>query len=537
MKKIGFLMIAALGTMLMGRLSAQNAIPSITNLSLSADTANDRVTVNFDLADQESDPLEVWIQVSADSGRTWRVAIDSLSGDHGFPITPGTGKSITWHYQPSTLWQYGSGMVDYRLRVVADDRQTIDLQTITDMVDSTRLHNEMLEMQGIRHRTSGLQHLEDTKDSLEAFLDSYQLHPYRHGQAFGAYTCENVIARRSGTRRDSACWQISSHFDTVNNAPGGDDNATAVACVSEAVRVLSQFQTKESLRFFYFDLEEAGLIGSYQYVGTGIPDWEEPKGLLNMDCVGYYSDDPNSQQMPTGFDILFPDAYNEVEADSFRGNFLTSIVNTASSWLDTVFTSTAATHVPDLKVITLETPGTGLFTIDLRRSDHAPFWDASLPAIFFSDGANFRNPNYHTPNDSVQYVNMTFYVNNVRAIVTTLARLAQVEHSTVAESSPFAVDVPVGITQANPLALQPKLNIVPNPSDGRLEFRMELPVAGNVRLELRNHHGQLVQLVEEGWHEAGNHRLQYNQPLSQGYYAVFLMTDQGGAFHPLVIQR
>jgi hypothetical protein len=537
MKKLGIAAAALFVGSFFLSLSAQNAIPAITNLSLNADTANHRVTVNFDLADAESDPMEVWIQVSADSGRTWRVAIDSLSGDSGFPITSGTGKSITWHYQPATLIPFGSGLVGYRLRVIADDRQTIDLQTITDMVDSTRLHQDLLELEGIRHRTAGVQHLEDTKDSLETFLQNHQLHPYRHGSAFGTYNCENIIGRRSGTRRDSACWQISGHFDTVNNAPGGDDNATAVACVSEAVRVLSQFQTKESLRFFYFDLEEAGLIGSYQYVGGGIPDWEEPQGLLNMDCVGYYSDDPNSQQMPNGFEFLFPDAYNEVEADSFRGNFLTSIVNTASSWLDTVFVSTAATHVPTLKVITLETQGTGLLTIDLRRSDHAPFWDAGIPAIFFSDGANFRNPNYHTPNDFVSGVDMNFYVKNVRAIITTLARLAQLEHSTVAESNAFEVDVPVGMDQGQVFPMQPKMTIVPNPSDGRLEFRMDLPVGTNVRLELRNHHGQLVKVVKEGWWEAGSHRFRYQDALSSGYYAAFLITDQGSAYHPLIIQR
>ncbi|MBL0017337.1 MAG: M28 family peptidase [Bacteroidetes bacterium] len=537
MKRIGILFSTALLVFIFSGLNGQNQIPQITSLVVSADTSNHVVTADFDLDDLDGDPMEVWIQVSADSGRTWRVAIDSLSGDHGFPINTGTGKSISWHYQPSTLSAYGSGLLAYRLRVVADDRQTIDLQTIADLVDSTRLHNELLALEGIKHRTYGVQHLNDTKDSLKALLQTHNLHPYQQGSSFGNYVCQNVIGRRSGTRRDSACWQISGHYDTVSNAPGGDDNATAVACVSEAVRVLSQFQTKESLKFFYFDLEEAGLIGSYQYITSAVPEWEEPKGLLNMDCVGYYSEAPNSQVMPAGFNILFPAAYNEVAADSFRGNFLTSVVNTNSSWLDTTFQSTAAAHVPGLKAIKLEVTGTGLLTVDLRRSDHAPFWDAGYPAIFFTDGANFRNPNYHTPQDTVGAINMDFYVKNVRAIVTTLARLAQLEHSDVEESGYFDINVPVGMTDGLQFSLSPKLQVVPNPSDGRLEFRMDLPVAGNVRLELRNHHGQLVQVVENGWREAGAHRLRYDQQLSQGYYAVFLTTDAGSAYHPLVIQR
>ncbi len=531
-----YTLLAGLGCLGL-HLCAQNAIPTLSNISLVADTANHRVDVSYDLGDAEGDAMEIWIQVSADSGRSWRVAIDSLSGDHGFPIAAGAGKLLSWHYVPSTLSAYGAGLANYRLRVVADDRQTVDLQNVTDLIDSTRLHHDLLALEGVRHRSSGLPKLEATKDSLEALMAQYALHPYRHGASFGNYVCENVIGRRSGTRRDSACWQISGHFDTVNNAPGGDDNATAVACVSEAIRVLSNFQTKESLRFFYFDLEEAGLIGSFQYVANGIPDWEQPKGLLNMDCVGYYSEAVNSQVMPSGFNILFPVAYNAVAADSFRGNFITSIVNTASSWLDTVFVSTAAAHVPSLKVSTLVTPGTGLLTVDLRRSDHAAFWDIGVPAIFFSDGANFRNPNYHTQNDTVGAIDMNFYVKNVRAIVTTMARLAQLEHSAVAEAGAFDVTVPVGIYAPISMLQMPQLQVLPTPSDGRLEFKMELPVAGNVRLELRNHHGQLVQVVDEGWREAGSHRLRYHQPLAQGYYAVFLTTDYGSAHQPVLIQR
>jgi hypothetical protein len=267
-----------------------------------------------------------------------------------------------------------------------------------------------------------------------------------------------------------------------------------------------------------------------------MPSWEDPKGLLNMDCIGYYSEDAGSQVMPTGFNFLFPTAYAQVEADSFRGNFLASIVNTPSNWLDTTFHAVVAAHVPDLKVITLETAGTGLLTVDLRRSDHAPFWDVGAPALFLSDAANFRNPNYHTPNDTVGALDMTFYVRNVRAIVTTLARLAQLEHSDVEESSTFDIEVPVGIAESQLIAA-PKLQIVPNPSDGDLEFRMELPYATNIRLELRNHHGQLVKVIEDGWRDAGAHRLPYNIPISQGYYAVFLSTEFGSTFQPLVIRR
>lgn len=529
------LLLLLLGRGLSGQ--GQNLIPVLSNISLVADTSNHQVNVIYDLQDFENDPCEVWLQVSADGGQTWRVAIDSVSGDAGYPITNGNGHVLTWHYRPATLSAYTVGVTAFSLRLVADDQQPMDLQAVTDLVDSTRLSADLHALEGVRHRTAGLPKLEATKDSLEALMASHALHPYRHGNPFGAYTCENLIGRRSGTRRDSACWQISGHFDTVNNAPGGDDNATAVACVSEAIRVLNGFNTKESIRFFYFDLEEAGLIGSSQYVSGGIPAWESPMGLLNMDCVGFFSNDVNSQVMPSGFNILFPAAYAAVQADSFRGNFLTSVANTPSVWLDSVFHETAAAHVPALKVLSLITPNNGMLTLDLRRSDHAPFWDAGVPALFFSDGANFRNPNYHTPNDTVGTIDMGFYVNNVRAIVTTLARLAQLEHSMVLEAGTLNVDVPVGISQVPSQVLQPKLAILPNPSDGHLQFEIDLPTAGNARLEIRDHHGRLQYVVQDQWTEHGATKIQWHGALASGQYAAVLVTPYGQAYHPVIIQR
>ncbi|RYE89923.1 MAG: M28 family peptidase, partial [Myxococcales bacterium] len=36
---------------------------------------------------------------------------------------------------------------------------------------------------------------------------------------------------------------------------------------------------------------------------------------------------------------------------------------------------------------------------DLGRSDHLPFWRARLPAVLWTDTAEFRNPHYHRATD------------------------------------------------------------------------------------------------------------------------------------------
>jgi hypothetical protein len=36
----------------------------------------------------------------------------------------------------------------------------------------------------------------------------------------------------------------------------------------------------------------------------------------------------------------------------------------------------------------------------LARSDHDPFWRAGIPAVMWTDTAEFRNPNYHRATDT-----------------------------------------------------------------------------------------------------------------------------------------
>ncbi|MDO8055768.1 MAG: M28 family peptidase, partial [Candidatus Hermodarchaeota archaeon] len=53
---------------------------------------------------------------------------------------------------------------------------------------------------------------------------------------------------------------IVSHHDTVENAPGADDNASAVAVMLEAARVLQEASWSGSVRFISFTLEEGNPV-------------------------------------------------------------------------------------------------------------------------------------------------------------------------------------------------------------------------------------------------------------------------------------
>jgi Zn-dependent M28 family amino/carboxypeptidase len=61
----------------------------------------------------------------------------------------------------------------------------------------------------------------------------------------------------------------------------------------------------------------------------------------------------------------------------------------------------------------------------LRRSDHAGFWDAGIPALMLTDTSEFRNPNYHLATDTIGTLNIDFITLVARAATATLASLAK----------------------------------------------------------------------------------------------------------------
>lgn len=488
-------LLAAFALMLCTLANAQNAVPIISNLSVAIDSAQHEAVLQFDLADADADPLDVWIRVSGDDGKTWQLPVDTVAGDIGFPISAGTGKTITWKYDVNALAvALGSGPANLVFRVTADDRVAVDIGQMVQMIDSSRMMQGLAFLQGTRHRSAGPAHHLEVRDSLSLIRDAAGLQDWNYNFSSFGYPGHNLIGRKYGLLDDAPTWYITAHYDSEINTPGVDDNATGTIAVMEAMQVLTQFEFKESIRFIAFDLEEDGLLGSTNYVLNHIEPWEDIQGVLNMEMLGYYSDVPNSQSIPFGFSLFFPAAYAQVEADSFRGNFLTNVSNTNSEWLMRELDTCATLYAPGLRVVGISTPATGLATPDLRRSDHAPFWDAGYPALMLTDGANQRNGNYHQPGDSLSTITPQFYIRSAKAVISTLIKLAQPIHATSALSTATPINLPVGMPVLQPADVQ----IFPNPNDGQCQIEIQLPSTGPLKVSIQNGLGQHVATLFNG---------------------------------------
>ncbi len=491
-------------------LFGQNQAPVISNLSVTPNWTALTLAISYDVSDDENDPLDIALQFSDNGGKTYALTSQiPVSGDVGFPIQPGS-RSIT-----CDIAALANISAPFSIRLVADDKQNFDLQALVNEVDSNRMRTHLEFLEGIRHRTTGNPHLLATRDSITQLFLSAGLHYSEQSVPLGNYTGINLIGTLPGTSTPAKVVINDAHYDTVNNAPGADDNGSGTVGVMEAVHLLSRYPFKKTLRFIGFDLEESGLVGSIRYVSTGIPAGEQIEGVFNYEMIGYWSNMPNTQTLPAGFSLLFPDATSEVVANNYRGDFITNVGNTASQPLSLLYSNAAQQYVPDLKVITLDVPGDGSIAPDLQRSDHAPFWAAGKKALMLTDGANFRNECYHTPSDTLnEKLNFTFMSNVVKAAIASMAQLAEIQHGDWATAS-FQSNV--GVSPTRPLC-QVYAYQTPNQS-GEFSLEVRSCIYSEVVLELYDMKGTLLLQQDAILPDEGNYPV-LTPKLPEGVYVL-----------------
>jgi hypothetical protein len=464
---------------------AINSAPVVTIQSANVDEVAQTVNIVYQLTDAENQNCEVWLKYSQDGGIFYdTIAIDELSGDFGAGIMPGgSSKTLVWDYS-----QHTGNILDTKIQLFASDGQPVSIAEMVAAIDSNELKNSMSYIEGVRHMATAPAHLNEVRDSIESIFVKSGLNTEKHTFTYNSSTGENILGRKAGAKNEAVTYVVDAHYDGVAGVPAADDNGTGVAGMLEALRILSQYQFEHSIRFIGFDFEESGLIGSNRYLLNGIKPFENISGVLNFEMIGYYTEVANTQTTPAGFNLLFPTTYQQLQADSFRGNFLIVCGNDSSAGLTTTFVNAATQYVPDLKKSGFNVPGNGQIAADLRRSDHASFWDKGKKALLLTDGANTRNPYYHTPGDSVGTLNFTFMTNVVKATLATAAVLAK----PISLGSAKADLWPLSIAEHHDHSFPASVEVYPNPTSGSLTLRVNANEIIHAKMEIFDLKGSVV---------------------------------------------
>jgi len=108
-------------------------------------------------------------------------------------------------------------------------------------------------------------------------------------RALGGRTA-NVIATLKGTVHPEVVYVVSSHYDSVAGGPGADDDSSGTAALLEAARILAKHPQPATIVFASFTGEEAGLLGSREFVRVVTEAKWNVAGALNNDMIGWAND-------------------------------------------------------------------------------------------------------------------------------------------------------------------------------------------------------------------------------------------------------
>lgn len=105
-------------------------------------------------------------------------------------------------------------------------------------------------------------------------------------QAAGGKTA-NVVNVKLGTENPELIYVVSSHFDSVAIGPGADDDTSGTAALLETSRILQDVPLPATIIFASFTGEEAGLLGSREFVRLAAEKKLNVVGALNNDMIGW----------------------------------------------------------------------------------------------------------------------------------------------------------------------------------------------------------------------------------------------------------
>ncbi len=118
----------------------------------------------------------------------------------------------------------------------------------------------------------------------------------------------NVIAESAGGNPNNVV-MAGAHLDSVQRGPGINDNGSGSAALLEVAEQMAKVKPRNKVRFAWWGAEEAGLVGSTEYV-NGLSQAEQNRIALylNFDMIGspnhvffiYDGDDSDQVDAPAG---------------------------------------------------------------------------------------------------------------------------------------------------------------------------------------------------------------------------------------------
>ena len=210
--------------------------------------------------------------------------------------------------------------------------------------------------------------------------------PERHDFNAQNRDLQNVFVTVPGTINPELVYVVGAHFDAVRNVPGADDDATGMAVVFEAARVLRENPQPATIVFMAFNGEEAGLLGARAWVADQVDAGTRIMGFVNHEVIGWANDHRMDNTI------------------RHNNNDLRDATHAAASLFS--------------RLITYD-------SYYVRSTDAAVFHDAYGEIVTALAGFPLLgNPHYHQPTDDTRTIDMQLVAEGAKTTIATVMLMA-----------------------------------------------------------------------------------------------------------------
>lgn len=266
----------------------------------------------------------------------------------------------------------------------------VDIIELLQQLDETLILGYLENLTGFGPRKTGTVGCNQTAQYLYETFDDMGLAVRYHNYTDNTVSGSNIEATLYGNDSTNI-FIICGHYDTVSAGPGADDDGSGVAVVLAAAEIMRNYQFAHTIRFVAFSGEEQGLVGSRHYALDAYNNDDPIVAVLNADMIGFAP----------------------LASDGTKGKIYE---NTASEWI--------VEYTRNINQLYTDYIGIELFSQgESSGSDHYYFWEYGYDAVFYHE-YNF-NDYYHSANDTIAHMNLSYTTRFSRLILATLADMAR----------------------------------------------------------------------------------------------------------------
>jgi len=313
---------------------------------------------------------------------------------YAFAQTPNTSTDPTPHrpaYLPN-ITDLVSVQVPHHyplMNPIPPTTMNLDVSELLQQVDESLILGYLENLTSFGPRLSGTEACDQAAHYIYETFQDMGLQVRYHNYSDDTVSGRNVEATLPGSGSDNI-FIICGHYDTVAAGPGADDDGSGVAAVLAAAEVMRNYEFYHTIRFVTFSGEEQGLIGSYHYAEDAYYNNDTIIAVLNADMIGFAP----------------------LPSDGTKGKIYE---NAASEWI-VDYTQEIGQIYWDYINIELIPQG------ETWGSDHYYFWQFGYDAVFYHE-YNF-NDYYHSADDTIEHMNLSYSARFTRLILATLAEMA-----------------------------------------------------------------------------------------------------------------